>query len=89
MGVLMAKTPYPGYPPSYQVVEETGGYHRTCVVVELLSLGKLSGAELALVQEQLEACVEKLKNTMVVLEGAQVVMPDRFDPVLRGGLRLS
>lgn len=85
----MSKKPYPGYPPSYRVVDNTGGYTRTCLVIELLSLGALDSAQLALLQEQLEATVEKVKKQLAVVEVSQVVLPDRFDPVLREGLRLS
>lgn len=82
-------TPYPGFPPSYRTVDETGGYTRTCMVIEILSLGKLNETEQALLQEQLEACVEKVKRTLINIENTQVVLPNRFDPVLKAGLRLS
>lgn len=85
----MSKRPYPGYPPSYRKVDETGGYTRTCLVVELLSLGSLDAVQMALVQEQLEATVERLRRQLAVVEVSQVVTPDRFDPTLREGLRLS
>lgn len=85
----MSKKPYPGYPPSYRTVDNTGGYTRTCLVVELLSLGALDQTQMALVQEQLEATVERLRRQLAVVEVSQVVTPDRFDPVLREGLRLS
>ena len=83
------KKPYPGYPPNYKIVDETGGFKRTCIVVELLSLGALSGAQLALAQEQLEATVERLKRSLAIVERSDVVLPDRFDPLLKAGLRLS
>lgn len=85
----MSKRPYPGYSPSYHKVDETGGYSRTCLVVELLSLGSLDAVQMALVQEQLEATVERLRRQLAVVEVSQVVTPDRFDRVLREGLRLS
>jgi hypothetical protein len=86
----MSKKPYPGYPPNYRVVDETGGYYRTCLVIELLSIGSLSNTEMALVQERLEATVEQLKRDLrATIEASQLVTPDRFDPLLRDGLRLS
>jgi hypothetical protein len=85
----MSRPPYPGYPPNYRIVEETGGYARTCVVLEFLSLGKLDNAQLAMLQEQLEACAHRLQQTMVVVERAEVIMPDQFDTLLRAGLRLK
>jgi hypothetical protein len=86
----MSKKPYPGYPPNYQVVDDTGGYHRNCFVIELLSLGPLDNTQMALVQEQLEAALDRLHHQLrASVEAAQVVTPDRFDPVLCAGLRLS
>lgn len=81
------KAPYPGMAPSYKSVHKTGGYNRTCLVIELLSLGGLDSAQIAYVQEQLEAAVQKILPAVV--EKSQVVTPDRFDPILRDGLRLS
>ena len=85
----MAKKPYPGFPPNYKTVDETAGYKRTCIVVEFLSLGPLDSAHLALIQEQLEALTERLQKQVSYIEGVDVVLPDRFDPVLKEGLRLS
>lgn len=82
----MSKPPYPPYPPSYQKVHHTGGYSRTCLVVELLALEDLDGAQLAYIQEQLEATLSRLLPA--VLEKSQVVTPDRFDRPLCDGLRL-
>lgn len=84
----MSKSPYPGYPPSYKDVTVVGGYYRTCLVIELISLDKLSGSEIAVILEKLEATIEKLKTSMVNLEKSDVVTPDRFDPILRASLRL-
>jgi len=80
--------PYPGYPPTYQVVDKVDGLRRTCIVIDLLSLGQLSNSEMAMIQEQLEACAEKLQSTLTSLKVAQVVTPNRFDPILKTGLRL-
>lgn len=85
----MSKKPYPGYPPNYKTVDETGGFKRTCVVLEFLSLGPLESTQLALIQEQLEALTERLQKQVVNIEGKDVILPDRFDPVLKQGLRLS
>lgn len=85
----MSKTPYPGYPPNYTVVDETAGYKRTCIIIELLSLGSLEPTVLAMVQEQLEALSERLQLQISTIETTEVVLPDRFDPILKKGLRLS
>lgn len=83
------KKPYPGFPPSYRAVQQTGGYSRTCVVIELLSNGVLGSSEMAMIQEQLEAILCRLQQGMPYIEKTDVVLPDRFDPVLKEGLRLS
>jgi hypothetical protein len=85
----MPKKPYPGFPPNYKAVDETAGYTRTCVVLEFLSLGPLDSVALAMVQEQLEALTERLQRRISYIENTDVILPDRFDPVLREGLRLS
>jgi hypothetical protein len=85
----VSKTPYPGYPPNYTRVDETGGFTRTCIVIESLSLGPLDNTQKALIQEQLEALMDKLSRQVPIIERTDVVFPDRFDPILRKGLRLS
>ncbi len=85
----MAEKQYPGYPPSYKLVEKTGGYYRTCIVIDLLSLSKLHSSELAVIQEQLEAVMSRLCKTMPNIERSDVVLQNRFDRNLRDGLRLS
>lgn len=85
----MAKTPYPGFPPSYTQVNETGGFTRTCFVLEFLSLGKLEPAQQAMIDEQFSALAEKLALGLTNVETARFVTPDRFDRKLSDGLRLS
>ncbi len=85
---MASKPPYPGYAPSYRNVKKTGGYTRTCLVIELLSLGDLDNVQMAFIQEQLEATVEKMRQKVMTLESTQVVTPDRFDPLLQEGLRI-
>lgn len=81
----MTKPPYPGYPPQFRRVDKTGGYDRTCLVIELISDGRLEPAQLAHLQEQMEALLAKFAH----LEKYQVVTPDQFDGLLRDGLRVS
>lgn len=85
----MSKKPYPGFSPNYKVVDETAGFKRNCVVIEFLSIGSLDSTSLALIQEQLEATVERLGRQIPYIEQTDVVLPDRFDPVLKEGLRVS
>lgn len=83
----MSSKPYPNYPPSFTIVEETGGLKRTCLVVELLSLGRLTDVQMAMVLERIEASIQALK--IPILEKVKVVQPDSFDTLLSAGLRLS
>ena len=85
----MSSRPYPGFPPSYREVENTGGYKRTCFVVEFLSLGTLEPAQIAMIEEQMGALADKLRSGMVAVEQVDFVTPDRFDRALSDGLRLS
>lgn len=85
---MKSKKPYPGFPPNYRDVEDTGGYRRTCFVLEFMSLGPLEPAEMAMINEQMEALADKLRQNMVAIEKADFVTPDRFDRILRDGLRL-
>jgi len=83
----MGDRPYPTYPPSYRVVEQTGNYHRNCLVVELLSQRRLTDAQLCQICERVEAALSHL--TIADLESCEAVPPQRFDRPLREGLRLS
>jgi hypothetical protein len=85
----MSKKSYPGYSPTYKNVLKTGGYSRTCFVLEFQSLGALSKGQVALIDEQVSALVNKLKQSLLTVEKAEVVTPDRFDPILLDGLRLT
>lgn len=85
----MSKKPYPGFPPNYTGVDETGGFTRTCFVLEFLSLGSLEPAQQAMIEEQVSALAAKLANGLTNVERAEFVTPDRFDRKLSDGLRLS
>lgn len=82
------KKPYPGYPPNYGEVGETGGYTRTCFVLEFLSLGQLDSAQVAMIEEQMTALAERLHNNISIVEKVDFVSPDRFDRSLCEGLRI-
>lgn len=84
----MMKKPYPGFSPNYREVENTGGYTRTCFVLEFMSLGPLEPAEMAMIDEQMGALADKLRQNMMAVEKVDFVTPDRFDRILHDGLRL-
>lgn len=81
--------PYPGYPPNYNDLSKVGGYARTCIVIELLTLEELSDTERAVIMEHLEQAVESLKKKTSMIESTDVVHSDRFDTQLREGLRIK
>lgn len=85
----MSKRPYPGYAPNYRHVDKLGGFHRSCFIIDILSLDNLSPAQLAMIQEQIEAAMSTIASNMRDIEKAEVVTPDRFDKLLKDGLRLS
>lgn len=77
---------YPNFPPNYKSVTIHGGLHRTCIVIDILSLNTLSQGELAVIQERVEAAIENIRNHNI--EKTDVVLPNRFDPIVKEGLRL-
>lgn len=84
----MSQAPYPGFPPNYTELTDIGGLRRNCLVIEIRSLGNLSPAQLAVVQEQLEATAANLKSRIATIESIELVAANRFDTLLRAGLRL-
>ena len=78
--------PYPGYPPSFKVISKVGDYSRTCLVIELLSLGEIDNTQLAYIKERLEATIHNLR--LGNIEKFEIALPDQFDRVVRDGLRL-
>lgn len=85
----MTKAPYPGFPPNNREVTTVNGRTRQCLVVELRSLGALSDGQMAVIREQLEATVDRLKSKISVLDQSELISQDRFDPMLVEGLRLG
>jgi hypothetical protein len=81
--------PYPGYQPNYKQVTSVGGYHRNCLVLDVLSLDSLDDAEIAMIEEQLSALTGKLAKSMPNIHKIEVITPSRFDKIVRDGLRLG
>lgn len=80
--------PYPGFPPNYAKVQQTGGLTRRCFVVEIRSLGELDNVQLALVRGALEMAADNLKRRVAIIEKVDVATHDRFDTILSQALRL-
>lgn len=85
----MTRRPYPGFPPNYKEVPSVNGLTRQCLVIEIRSLGALDNGQLALIKEQLGGTVDKLASKMPVVENAELVSQDQFDPILTEALRLK
>jgi hypothetical protein len=85
---MTSKLPYPGFPPSYKKVNMTGGSNRTCIIIDILSIGRLTDIELAKLQESLEFTLANFKDVCKHVEGIDVVLPDRFDSKVMEGLRI-
>jgi hypothetical protein len=58
------------------------------MVIELRSLGPLTPAQLAVVFERIEAGLASIRGRIPIVEDVEVVSNDRFDPILRAGLRI-
>lgn len=78
---------YPGWPPSYRVVDRVKDKHRTCLVIDLLSDRPLTPSELAVLAERLEATAARRESRALGLE-VGVFTADKFDRVVLEGLRL-
>jgi hypothetical protein len=81
----MPNTPYPPYPPNVPVVEETGGFNRTCLVIDLCTVERLTSAQLAQIEDQVGLVLDRIKD----IYKADVVRADRFIPSLKAALRLK
>lgn len=81
-------TPYPGFPPNYKEVSETGGLKRTCFVLEFRSSHDLTNTQLAMIEEQISALAKKLAFRIPSVDTVEFVVPKRFDRILLEGLRL-
>ena len=62
---------------------------RTCIVLDLLSDVQLTDAQLAAIQEQLEASLDRFRASKIGLNEIDIVLPRRFDAQLSKGLRLT
>lgn len=84
---VMSLPPYPGFSPSFTVVDTVDGCFRECIVLDILTELPISKPELAHITEMIEAYVHSLHISNI--SGCQVVTKERFDPLLSNGLRLS
>ena len=89
MSQKMPKEPYPCASPSVELILEKGGYARSCFVVDVLSYKSLNDRQKAVIGEHLQAYINMLVYLMPSIKEAEVVHPDRFDPILLKGLRVK
>ncbi len=85
--MTMNRPPYPGYPPSYEIVDKTGGYHRDVLVIELLKEGPITNVDQSYLKEQIEALLYRIAEEKKVINKAAVYTSDTFDTQLRKSLR--
>lgn len=86
MSQKMPKDPCPGESCSVELTLEKGGYARSCFVVDVLSYKSLNNNQKAVIEERLQAYIDKLVDLMPSIKEAEVVHPDRLDPMLLKGL---
>lgn len=84
----MSDPPYPNYPPNYTKVDTVNGLTRNCIVLEVLTNGRLSNSEQAVITELLDTISVQVIRKCPSVEHMTFVTQNRFDPVLRTGLRL-
>jgi len=77
--------PYPSYPPNLSVVSKTGGFYRTCVVLDLYTIEPITPAQLSQIEDQIGLTVSKMKT----IHSSDVVGPNRFTTQLLNALRLE
>lgn len=84
-GFDMSSTPYPGYSPTFVVVDKVGTYNRTCYILELLSIGELSPIKKAQLEDTIQAAIQKITD----IEKHDLVRSERFDTALRKAMRIQ
>jgi hypothetical protein len=67
------------------VVDEIGGFNRTCLVIDLCTLERLTPVQLAQIEDQVGLVLAKTKE----IYKADVVRADRFIQPLKTALRLG
>lgn len=85
----MSRPPYPGFPPSYTVVDKIGNQHRDVLVIELRKDEKISNTDLSYLKEQIEALLHRISSSNKVISYGGVYTSDTFDTDLRKSLRLG
>ena len=76
---------YPAMSPSYGSVDQTGGFHRYCYVLELLTPNKLEPAVAARLEDAIDMAVSKFQE----IEKHDFVRDNRFTNELRRALHTS
>ncbi len=77
--------PYPSIAPNYGAVDQTGGFHRYCYVLELLTADKLSSEIAARLEDAIGIIISELRQ----VEQHDIVRPNRFTNELRKALHIS
>jgi len=81
----MSGTPYPPYPPNIPVVNNVGGFRRTCLVIDLCTAEPLTPVEVAQIEDQIGLVLAKIK----VIHRSDIANSSRFTKPLRVALQLE
>ena len=84
---MTTRPPYPGYPPSFGIVDKVGGYNRDVLVIELLKDVPITNVDLAYLKEQIEALLQKIALDHKIVSKCEIYTSDTFDTDLRKALR--
>ena len=82
----MTKAPYPGFPPSYKVVDKLGGMKRQVWVLEVCTDDGLDPISMAKHEDEFAMLIE---SKFPEVKASKLVRSDRFDTDLRRAMRTS
>ena len=77
--------PFPNYPPNIGVVSKTGGFDRTCLVVEIFTIGVVDTLRLSQLEDAIGVAVSKF----VEVEKHDIIRQSRFTKPLCKALCLG
>ena len=82
----MTKAPYPGYPPSFTLVERLGDMRRQCWVLELCTDEGLDPVRMAQLEDEMAMLLE---SKFPEVKTSKIVRSDQFDTDLRRAMRTN
>lgn len=82
----MAKVPYPGFPPSYKIVDKLGDMKRQVWVLEICTDDGLDPIRMANLEDEFAMLIE---SRFPEIKANRVVRSDQFDTDLRRAMRTN